>query len=86
MRYATAIAFGVAALGLAGSPLLYLPDRLIIGFYVTGLMVGFGGALWLVIKNTLLPDIISGTGLRDTVVAAQANIVFVVATLVGTVG
>ncbi len=49
-------------------------------------MVGFGGALWLVIKNTLLPEIIAGTGLRDTVVAAQANIIFVVATLVGTVG
>ena len=55
-------------------------------FVIGGLSVGFGGALWLVLKNTILPRIIRDTKISDTIIAALANITFVVASLIGTVG
>jgi hypothetical protein len=68
------------------APLLRGSASFIPVFVIGALSVGFGGALWLVLKNTILPRIIRDTGIPDTIIAAVANITFVVASLLGTVG
>jgi hypothetical protein len=86
VKWGTFVAFSIALFGVLVAPLFEGNTLFIPIFVIGGLSVGFGGALWLVLKNTILPRLIKDTGISDTIIAALANIVFVVASLIGTVG
>jgi hypothetical protein len=86
IKWGTFIALGTAALWVYIAPLLENQFGFLPLFILGTLSVGFGGALWLVLKNTILPKLIRDTGIADTIIAALANIIFVVASLIGTVG
>ena len=86
IKWGTFIAFSTALFGVLVAPLLVGKTAFMPIFVIGGLSVGFGGALWLVLKNTILPRLIRDTGISDTIIAALANITFVVASLIGTVG
>jgi hypothetical protein len=86
IKWGTFIAFSIASFGVFLAPLLGGKVSFVLVFVIGALSVGFGGALWLVLKNTILPRIIRDTGISDTIIAALANIIFVVASLLGTVG